>query len=98
MNTGAITTAGGSATANNADGHDAQYIEMWGLSIDNSGNLSANGGDGGATGGNGGDGDNIFLFSWEGTHNTGTLNTSGGTGEEPGDDAWSYIDGVNVTP
>lgn len=103
INTGAIISAGGNATANGADGGNASSIEIWGLTINNSANLSANGGAGGTAENsgdhsNGGDGEHIFLFSWEGTVNIGTLDTSGGTGENPGDEAFSYVDGVNVTP
>lgn len=101
INTGSIDTSGGDGKAENGDGGDAELVEIVGLTAENSGDITAAGGEGGASGTDsyGGDGSLVFLYGvYDGSTNSGTLNVDGGAGAtEDGDDGEVVIDGANVT-
>jgi hypothetical protein len=97
VNTGDIDITGGSIEGAATAG-EAGIIELYGLSVDNSGDLIANGGaapDANSTGGDAGD---VFVYGRDtGTTNTGDIQVSGGDGATDGASGAVVIDAVNVT-
>jgi hypothetical protein len=92
MNSGAIDSSGGNGAL--TGGH-ASWNELYSEygAVQNSGNMSANGGNADATlaGSVGGDAADIYLYSSNSggpyeTTNTGNVQANGGTGETPGND------------
>lgn len=87
-NSGSIDISGGTGDT----GGDSSEIYLEAQHVNNSGDLTADGGAGIITGGNGG---NITLSSQEiatPTNNTGNLSVSGGSGEMPGSPGSVNID------